>query len=162
MEPWHWRTSVTLETLLQSSVVQFPSFKMHILLDLKQNAIFLRTSERGGVESRRVDGTGRVWGVWGVRLRAQPVASLLLPGPSILPCIRCTFNYASFSALIRDLQTALKISSFRAYFVLVNFLSELKEEDNGIKPYTEAREWAMEKISGADAMQIPPSAHPCG
>lgn len=51
---------MTLETLLQSSVVQFPSFKMHILLDLKQNAIFLRTSERGVVESRQVGGTGRV------------------------------------------------------------------------------------------------------
>jgi len=43
-------------------------------------------------------------------------------------------NYASFPVLIRDLQTALKISSFRAYFVLVKFLSQRKEEDNSIKP----------------------------
>lgn len=67
-------------------------------------------------------------------------AAFPLPCPHCLPCVRCAFNYASFSALIRDLQTALKISSFRAYFVLVKFLSELKEEDNGIKPYAEEHE----------------------
>lgn len=82
-------------------------------------------------------------------------AAFPLPCPHCLPCVRCAFNYASFSALIRDLQTALKISSFRAYFVLVKFLSELKEEDNGIKPYAEEHEWAPGKTSGGDAVQPP-------
>lgn len=90
------------------------------------------------MESSWVGGVGREWGDDGSGFGWW--AAFPLPCPHCLPCVRCAFNYASFSALIRDLQTALKISSFRAYFVLVKFLSELKEEDNGIKPYAEEHE----------------------
>lgn len=93
-------------------------------------------------------GTGRV------RLGAQQAPSL--PCPSGSPRIRCMFNYASLPVLIRDLQTALKISSFRAYFVLVKFLSQLKEEDNGVKPYVEARE----QEDGEELRSRCLSAHP--
>lgn len=99
--------------------------------------------EHGGVKSSRLGGTGRVQQGTALGLSRWQTSSL--PCFSSSPCICCMFNYASFPVLIRDLQTALKISSFRACFVLVKFLSRLKEEDNGIKPYAEARGWEMGK-----------------
>lgn len=92
-----------------------------------------------------------------VRLGAQQAPSLSCPSSS--PRTHCMFNYASLPVLIRDLQTALKISSFRAYFVLVKFLSQLKKEDNGVKPYVDARE----REDREDLQSRCLSAHPsCG
>lgn len=121
-----------------SPVTQFPSLKM-------QNI----HSFLGLVKVRKWKAARWLHG-----LEAWPVASLLSPLPSSSPCIRCMFNYASFPVLIRDLQTALKISSFSAYFVLVKFLSQLKKGDKGIKPDAEAHEWEAGKISGA-AVYLP-------
>lgn len=121
--------------------LSFPLWKCRIFgvfFNFKKNCSFFGMGEHGGVESSWLGGTGRVQQGTALGLSRWQTSSL--PCFSSSPCICCMFNYASFPVLIRDLQTALKISSFRAYFVLVKFLSRLKEEDNGIKSYADARE----------------------